>query len=285
MKETYLIICNPKAGKGKSLTLLAKLEDFLVHNNLKYETCQLSYPEDLSKYSCVIIIGGDGTVNYVLNHYKNISIPIAIIKGGTGNDYATLHLGNIIYEKQFEVAIQHKTIAVDAGLCNHKIFINGVGIGFDGWVVKKNIGKRFFSGITAYYSTIISLLLFYKESTIKIITPEESFEQATFMMSIAKGKTYGGGFKVAPDAHPCNGHFDFIVIGKIGLFNRFRYLPIIEKGKHLTLPFVKCLATKKIEVIANHPIQAHLDGEWMESDKFELEIMPKKYLIKSIKYQ
>jgi YegS/Rv2252/BmrU family lipid kinase len=285
MKETYLIICNPKAGKGKSLTLLAKLEDFLTRKGIEHETWQLAFPEDLNKYSCVKIIGGDGTVNYVLNHFKNILIPIALIKGGTGNDYASLHLGNISYEKQFEVAIQPKSIAVDAGLCNHKIFINGVGIGFDGWVVKKNIGKRFFSGITAYYSTIISLLLFYKESTIEIITPEESWEQPTFMMSVAKGKTYGGGFKVAPGAHPCNGHFDFITIGKIGLFNRFRFLPIIEKGKHLSLPFVKCLAAKKIEVVATHPLQAHLDGEWMESDKFELEIMPKKYLIKSIKYQ
>jgi diacylglycerol kinase family enzyme len=44
-------------------------------------------------------------------------------------------------------------------------------------------------------------------------------------------------------------------------------------------------SNKKIEVVATHPLQAHLDGEWMESDKFELEIMPKKYLIKSIKYQ
>lgn len=266
------------------MAILPILERFLSSQNKKYETFQIKFPSDLSKYSCLIIIGGDGTVNYVLNHFKNISIPISFIKGGTGNDYATLHLGNVSLEKQLEVAIQSKTVAVDAGICNEKIFINGVGIGFDGWVVKSNLGKRFFTGITAYYSTIISLLLFYKESTIQIITPEETWQQPTFMMSIAKGKTYGGGFKVAPNANPCNGHFDFITIGKIGLLQRFRYLPVIEKGKHLLLPFVKGVATKKITIIASHPLQAHLDGEWMESQKFTIEILPKKYLIKSGRY-
>lgn len=266
------------------MVYLAKLEAFLSERNLVYQTFLKSYPPSLSAYTCLIIIGGDGTINHVLNHFRDIAIPIAFIPGGTGNDYASLHLRGLSLEQQFELAIGQYTCHVDAGTCNNKLFINGVGIGFDGWVVKRNLGKRFFDGFMAYYSTIVSLLLFYKESHIHIKTPEAEWDQPAFMLSIAKGKTYGGGFMVAPLASPVDGAFDFISIAKIGLLKRFNYLPVIEKGRHLNLPFVTFNKTTHIEIEAQHPLQAHLDGEWMESKNFTLQILPKKYLVKSAVY-
>jgi diacylglycerol kinase (ATP) len=282
MKEHYLIICNPLSGKGKAAAILPSFEDFLRSKEISFETFLGDYPKQLESYSCLVIMGGDGTINYVLNHYREINIPIAFIIGGTGNDYASLHVKNASIQDQFEIAIQAQNTLVDAGICNNKLFINGVGIGFDGWVVKRNIGKRFFTGITAYYSTIISLLLFYKESEISITIGNKQWKQNAFMLSIAKGKTYGGGFRVAPEAHPSNGALDCIIIGKIGLLNRFRYLPVIEKGKHLALPFVHYEKSNEIiHIEANHSLQAHLDGEWMENKVFTIQLLPQYFKIKS----
>ncbi len=281
MEEHYLIICNPIAGKGSAQKSLTKFEQFLTSKGLSYETFSKDYPKDLQKFTCMVIMGGDGTINYVMNYYKEISIPIAFIIGGTGNDYATLHLRGLSLQEQFEIAIQKQSSQIDAGSCNGKIFINGVGIGFDGWVVKKNIGKKLFTGKMAYYSTIISLLLFYRENKIKITTPEREFSMNAFMLSIAKGKTYGGGFMVAPLASPGDGKLDLITIAKIGLIKRFRYLPVIEKGKHLNLPIVQFQKTEQIRISAMQPLQAHLDGEYMEAKTFDLKILKGYYKVKS----
>ncbi|MDZ4666807.1 MAG: YegS/Rv2252/BmrU family lipid kinase [bacterium] len=284
MEENYLIICNPDAGKGNAAKVLSEYEHFLSKKNIPYNTYKKSYPSSLNPFSTLVIIGGDGTINHVINHFKDIQIPIAFIKGGTGNDYASLHLGKANLEEQYINSIQKNWQFVDAGTCNNRIFINGIGIGFDGWVVKRNIGKQFFTGIMAYYSTIISLLLFYKESETTITCNNLSWSQDLFMLSVAKGKTYGGGFKVAPNAHPSNSQFELIAIGEISLLNRFRYLPVIEKGKHLNLNFVKHQQGQNIQVSASHTLQAHLDGEWMEASQFNINLLPSKYRIKSMLY-
>jgi diacylglycerol kinase (ATP) len=284
MKENYLIICNPSSGKGIANKILIAYEDFLTKQSIQFKTYERSYPSSLNEFTTMVIIGGDGTINHTINHFAEILIPIAFIKGGTGNDYASLHLGNASLEKQFQNTLSKQSILVDAGICNNQKFLNGVGIGFDGWVVKKNIGKRFFTGIAAYYSTIISLLLFYKESETSIQTNQGAHKHITFMLTISKSKTYGGGFKVAPNAHPSNGFFEFISIGKIGLLNRIRYLPVIEKGNHLNLKFVNHHQTKSAKIKSENKLQAHLDGEWMEANEFEIILLPSKYQIKSIAY-
>jgi diacylglycerol kinase (ATP) len=282
MKNNYLVLCNPESGKGNASKVCALFEQFLVKRNVEYQLFLKSYPSSLVEFTSLVIIGGDGTLNHVLNHFGTIKIPIAIIKGGTGNDYASLHLGNAKLEEQFENALSGTPMWVDAGNCNGKLFINGAGIGFDGWVVKSSLGKKFFTGMAAYYSTILSLLLFYKESKVHISHDGEQFQSDMFMMSIAKGVTYGGGFKVAPMAQPNNGVFDIITIHKIGLLNRLRYLPVIEKGKHMHLPFVHHMQGTKLHIKAPHPLQAHLDGEWLESQEFEVALLPKYFQFRSI---
>lgn len=277
----YAIICNPKAGKGKALAVLPDFERYLQSRNISYEIFTGKLPDTLFGFTCLVIMGGDGTLNYTINHFKTIAVPIALLRCGTGNDYTNLFVGSAGMQKQFEIACGNNMKAVDAGICNGKRFINGVGIGFDGWVVKKNLGKRFFSGQLAYLSTILSLLLFYKESEVTIEIDGITSTQDIFMLSIANGKTYGGGFKVAPLAHPGDGLLDFVGIRKINVLNRCRYLPVIEKGKHLHLPFVIYHKAKNIKVSCKHKLQAQLEGEWMESECFEINILPGVYRIKT----
>lgn len=277
----YAIICNSKAGKGKPLKVLPDFELYLQSRNISYEVFTDILPHDLTGFTCLVIMGGDGTLNYTINHFNTITVPIALLRCGTGNDYTNLFVGSASTEKQFEIACGNNTVEVDAGICNGKLFINGVGIGFDGWVVKKNLGKHFFTGQLAYLSTILSLLLFYKESEVTLEIDGVKSTHDIFMLSIANGKTYGGGFKVAPLAHPGDGLLDFVGIRKISLLNRCRYLPVIEKGKHLHLPFVIYHKAKNIKVSCKHKLQAQMEGEWMESEHFDIEILPGEYCIKT----
>ncbi len=280
--ENYAIICNPKSGKGSALKVLPRFENYLKSVSIAYEVFTGPLPDSLEPFTCLVIMGGDGTINYTINHFKTITVPIALISCGTGNDFTTLFLGKTSLQEQFEIACAHEMVNVDAGTCNGKLFINGVGIGFDGWVVKKNLGKRFFSGQLAYLSTILSLLFFYKESEVSIEIDGKSITHDIFMLSIANGQTYGGGFTVAPLAHPGDGLLEFIGIKKISLFNRLRYLPVIEKGKHLNLPFVIYHQAKQVKVSCIHKLQGQLEGEWMESNTFDIAILPKAFRIKSL---
>lgn len=270
------IVCNPKSGKGKPLQLLPLFEKFITQHQFNYQSFTGNLPNNLNNFTDLVIMGGDGTINYTLNHFKNINIPVGMISCGTGNDIATLLLGNTSTQQQFETALFGAIQKVDAGMCNQKLFINGIGIGFDGWVVKRLLAKNLLQGKAAYYSTVISLLLFYNETKVSINIDGEQNETNLFMLSAANGKTYGGGFKVAPLAEVNDGLLEIIVVDKLPILKRLRYLPVIENGKHLNKPlsFLTYKTGKKITVQSTQKLKAHLDGEYMESNSFDIEILP-----------
>ncbi len=277
MIQRYVaIVCNPSSGKGVPLKVLPQFENYLSAQGFLYQTYIHNMPKHLNGFTDLVILGGDGTVNYVLNHFKHISIPVGIIACGTGNDIAISLHGKKTFNQQFEAVIHGALHPTDAGKCNEKLFLNGVGIGFDGWVVKRLLAKRLFKGKAAYYSTVISLLAFYKESSVTIEIDEQQFETHLFMLSAANFQTYGGGFMVAPKATSNDKQLDVITISKLPVWKRLKYLPVIEKGKHLelNLPFVDFKNGKQIKIKAHQPLQAHLDGEHMQAQEFIIETLP-----------
>lgn len=276
------MICNPASGKGKPVKLLPAFEQFLQSHAVPYNVFISHLPSTLEGFTDLVIMGGDGTLNYTVNHFGQISIPIGIIRCGTGNDFSDMLFDKHTVQNQelFHAALFASPKPVDAGMCNGKIFMNGAGIGFDGWVVKRSLGKQLFSGIAAYYSTVISLLFFYRENSIRLTIDGITQETKLFMLSAANGKTYGGGFRVAPHADLCDGLLEVITVNKISLFKRLRYLPVIEKGRHLSLPFIQYKRAKQITLTSHTPLQAHLDGEHFVSSRFEISILPACYHIR-----
>jgi diacylglycerol kinase family enzyme len=70
------------------------------------------------------------------------------------------------------------------------------------------------------------------------------------------------------------------MVEKLHPFRRLRWLPVIEKGKHLDLPFIKHFRTKKLIITSEHPMDTHLDGEYYSAKRLEIEVLPGKYLFR-----
>ncbi|MFA6261628.1 MAG: YegS/Rv2252/BmrU family lipid kinase [Bacteroidia bacterium] len=270
------IICNSKSGKGRSFRLLSLLEELLKKDELMYTIHRDNLPKLLDDYTDLVILGGDGTLNFVLNRFKEIEIPIGIIPCGTGNDIGYTLLGKRTMEEYLIKSLYGVPQPVDAGLCNGRFFLNGVGIGFDGWIVRKLWTKKWFNGKAAYYYTVLSLLLFYRETRVRLQIDESLSELKLFMFCAANGISYGGGFQLAPKASMNDQLLDMLTVSKISLWNRLRYLPVIEKGKHLNKPidFIRYQQAKRVIVISDQLLQAHLDGEWIEDKHFEIHVLP-----------
>jgi YegS/Rv2252/BmrU family lipid kinase len=273
------IVCNPRAGKGKSLRLCKQLEQKIRTQHFSFETFSDQWPSQFDGFTDVFIAGGDGTLNYFINKYPDITIPLSIFKGGSGNDFAWKLYGNISLEEQFEKALNGQAKRVDAGICNGRYFLNGVGVGFDGEVVKAMGKKRFISaGHIAYLWTVIKKILFYRERELLLNYNGIEYSKKYFMISIANGSRYGGGFMVAPNAVIDDGAFEMVMITCIHPLRRFYYLPRVEKGRHMMYPFVSVSPVKKITISSARPIAAHIDGELMEDANFNIGILPGKYL-------
>ena len=270
------IVCNVLAGVGRASLLAEKITIQLANKNIGHVIFKENWPTDFSYFTDVFIVGGDGTLNYFINQYPDIDLPLVIFNGGTGNDFHWLLYANKILEEQIEVALNGSPKPIDIGKCNGRYFINGVGIGFEGAVAKDLTGKKKHSGKTSFLITVLKNIFSYRSKNYWIESANELFQGKKLLVDISNGARAGGGFHIAPEAKADDGFLDVVVVGSISPLQRLRYLPVIEKGKHLKIPIVHHYLTREISIASDQIIQYHMDGEYFEDQKLVIEVLPAK---------
>ena len=281
VEKNISIVCNPLAGGGRAVTLAKNIAGELQGRNIKHNLHVGDWPENFNSFTDVWIIGGDGTLNYFFNKYPGIRLPLVVFNGGTGNDVHSLLYKNKTFEEQLEIALTANPRFIDAGRCNEKYFMNGVGIGFEGSVAKSLTGKKKTkTGKAAFMSTILRKVFFYRSKMYKTISDEYKVEGHSLVISVMNGHRAGGGFHIAPSSVIDDGLLDVVMVEKLHPFLRLRWLPVIEKGRHLGLPFIKHFRTKKLIVTSEQPMDTHLDGEYYSAKRLEIEVLPAKYLFR-----
>jgi YegS/Rv2252/BmrU family lipid kinase len=271
------LVCNPTKENVKSLRITNSIEVLLSGMDIAYKAFTLSWPQSFEGFSEVWIIGGDGTINWFINQYTSIQLPLALFGGGSGNDFQWMLYDDKTVEQQVDQVLQGTPKLVDAGVCNEKFFLNGIGIGFDGAIVHDLLGKKKLAGKASYLLSILKHIISYPEKSCVLQLADETIKQDCFMISVANGKRYGGGFHVTPNAILTDGLLDVNIVGRISPIKRMRYLPVIEKGEHLNLDFIKYRQTNKIIIQSSTKLHAHADGEYFQSDYFDIEILPKRF--------
>jgi diacylglycerol kinase family enzyme len=279
-ERNIAVLCNPQAGAGRAIAHADRIAAELKRMEVQHVLFQNYWPDGFGSFSEVWISGGDGTLNFFINKYPAIKLPLVIFKGGTGNDVHSILYGKKDFEEQLLIALHAEPKPVDAGRCNEKYFINGVGIGFEGAVAKSLTGKKKKPGKAGFMGAIMQKVFFYRSKKYRIISDECNADGYRLLVSVMNGHRAGGGFHIAPSSAINDGLLDVVMVNRLHPFFRLRWLPVIEKGEHLGLPFIKHFRTKKLVVSSEVIIQSHLDGEYYEAKRLEIEMLPSKYLFR-----
>lgn len=279
--ERVAILANELAGKGKALKVVEHVTELLTIRNIPFDIYIKDWPDEFKDHSDIFLIGGDGTLNFFINKYPQNYKPVSLFKGGSGNDFAWKLYGDLSVEEYFNRVLKTEPKKVDAGICNGKYFINGVGIGFDGSIVKSMKSRRMFSaGHIAYMFAVVRSILFYLEKKMRLRFEKHDIQGRFFMVTIANGERYGGGFRVAPGAQINDGLFDIVTITRIDPIRRMFHLPKVSSGKHLLLPFVKKYRSSEISITSHKMLVGHYDGELFESKEYVIRLLPSHVLIR-----
>lgn len=279
--KRIVILTNTLAGKGKGLKIASRLKSILSFRKISFEIFIDDWPNSIDEFSDCFLVGGDGTFNYFLNRYGCCKVSVTLYDGGSGNDFFRHISGKKTVEECIEVGLNDEVKFVDVGLCNDRFFINGVGVGFDGQVVHSMQSEtRFKLGRFSYLFSVLKEIVGYRPTNIIIETKTESIKGNFFMLSIANGSQYGGGFKVSPNSRIDDQHLNLVIIENISISNRVRYLPLMLKGKHLTLPFVKEIRLQSITINSSEILFAHLDGELMLQKEYKISVHSEKLMMK-----
>lgn len=273
MKHVFIV--NPISGAGSALKEAKKIDRFAKKENLDYEVyytkCQRDAYNFVKNYKGKKIIfhslGGDGTVNEVASGVMGTDNYLSIIPNGSGNDfYRTIRKTALIEFK------------CDICKINDRYFINVASVGLDADVAKNSYLMKDFKipRKQIYNLAIFYTLLNYRSRTLEIEIDGKLLKQKTLMVALCNGRLYGGGIRIATDASIDDGLMDVLIIEKSNIFGVISGLIKLIRGKVHTYKKLKKYKAKKVVIKYKKPIYSSYDGEMMESNKFEFEVLDKK---------
>jgi diacylglycerol kinase (ATP) len=288
LNNKWVFIINPVAGNGFAASLEGKIKEMIGKYKLQADivfTEKKGHASVLSKqymesgYSYIIGVGGDGTMNEIAAPLicRN-NIVIGLIPGGTGNDFNQITgFPDRFEEKDWEAFFMTNFISMDIGHCNGKIFLNGMGLGFDAQVTSENYsepGEVKRGGKNKYIWHILKTLLFFKEKKMTVLIDGRKTETDCFINTVSIGRRFAGGFFLTPKAIANDGLLDVCSIKKLSLFQRLRILLMVPKGTHINDKKVNYYQTDKLSLEFPEIVPFHVDGELYFSDKFDISLMP-----------
>lgn len=227
------------------------------------------WPESLAGFQEVWVMGGDGTFNYFVNRYPTCSLPIGLFKGGTGNDFYWKLFGDCSREAHLASILAGVSGRFDAGQVNDMLFLNGVGIGIEGEVLRSMEAIRYIKGGLGYYLAAIPALFRFKHYLIS--------DRPVFLCMVFNSARAGGGFHFFPMASIEDGELDMMTCDPLPVWKRLFYMPIIQSGKHVGLPFLTFSRIRQQTISCDRVLRAQVDGEVLESNTFDFKVLPAKF--------
>jgi diacylglycerol kinase (ATP) len=292
-----VVILNPAANHGRATRMRPLVERALAGG--RGELVLTTHPrhgEEIAREAAqsgrpVVVVGGDGTLaeaaNGILSASQPAAVPLGVVAAGNGNDYAwnTLKLPHDP-AAALEVALEGEVAAVDVGVVNGRYFVNSLGIGIDANIAAAaDELKRFafLQGPTLYWAASLREIIFHYDRCpwLKVYPDEEETDGCLYALSaVSVGPTYGGGFRINPQADIHDGLFDLCTIVKPPKLRALRLLGMVSKGQHVTQPEVSMRRVRSIVLESQEPVFAHLDGEVVKAARFEATSLPGALLVR-----
>ena len=265
-------IYNPFSGENTIIMNIDTIIKIYQKHGFSIEPFRISEKFEMSEafrdidesYKYVLIAGGDGTVDGVVNCMKfmNIDLPIAILPAGTANDFAKFIGMPSDIEEACKQIIMSSPKSVDIGKINDKYFINVASTGlFTDVSQKTDVNLKNTIGKLAYYFKGLESLPNFKKLRVNVKSTECNFNGDMILMLIFNGQT-AGNFKIAYKAKVDDGLLDVIII-KAGMLKDLITLFIrMLRGEHLEegseLIYFK---TDKLYIECEENIVTDIDGE------------------------
>ena len=234
----------------------------------------------------LVVVGGDGTVNEVVNGIvETVGVELAVIPRGTGWDFVrTLGIPRDL-DGAIDVALAGDVREIDVGRVSyrtwagaeaHAYFANVASAGISGAIAKRaNESSKALGGKVSYYWSTLAVFLGWQTGVMRVSVDEETREGRMIDVMVANGRYVGGGMMMCPEAEPDDELFDVLLIGDVTKRDLLFVLPKTYKGKHLPHPRLEPLRGRVVTVDADEPLPIELDGEQPGTTPLRIEVVPK----------
>ncbi len=240
----------------------------------------------------IIAIGGDGTLNEIINGImlsNATELPIiGIIPFGTGNDfYQSTFFSKFDFDGFLQALKNPDVILSDLGRIETeketRYFLNVADIGFGGAVVisltsfRKTFGQSFSYGLA-----ILKTFFGYKRPTVRIKADQFEHEGELLLAAACNGSIFGNGLHIHPGASISDGQLNLTILAKVSLFDYLKNVLKVKRGKQIIHPEAHYIESNRLSLYSESGVlHAEADGEYLSGQQFEISLLPQSLKILS----
>lgn len=298
--DHWFVIVNPTSGAGHGLKDYPKIAKLLRDNQIfhdavftehQYHATELAVEAVNKGYRKIIVVGGDGTLNEVVNglfiqkQCEPKDIRLAVIAVGTGNDWVRTFGIPSHYSEAIRAIKEGKTFLQDVGAVSYteskysqtRYMVNVAGLGFDAFVISifNHWKAKGYKGRWLYIASILKAYFKYKSSGVKItVDGNQIFNNLLFSMAVGICKYNGGGVQQLPKAVADDGLLDITLIKPLHWWHIVFRLRRLFDGGIYSIGHVKHAQGKHIRIESTPPIRLECDGELMGYTDVEISVVP-----------
>lgn len=270
MKTKALVIVNPISGVGRQKKIEQLLQQNLNHDLFDHTVCyteRIHHGTDLARqaadqgYDCVVAVGGDGSVNDVVQGLQGTSVRLGIIPCGSGNGLARSLKLPLLPALAIRVLNQQYEQTIDTIVVNDRWTVaNAAGCGYDAYIARLMHAAKT-RGFSAYTTLVLREYDRYKNSDYRLIIDGHEYYRNAWFIAVANSRQFGYNLAVAPKAKLDDGLMDISIIDKVPI----EHLPVtapLAFTNHLDLSqHVEMFRARDLIIEGNRDRWVNLDGE------------------------
>jgi YegS/Rv2252/BmrU family lipid kinase len=232
----------------------------------------------------VVAVGGDGTLNEVVNGVAGSGVELATIPIGTGMDFVRTYRIPTRFDDAVRVALDGEVRTIDAGRVRYRTwegreaqrwFANVGSVGMSGAVAQRANGmSKALGGRVTFFYALTRVFLEWQNSDVVVKLDEGERRGPMHDVIVANGVWHGGGMMLAPGARPDDGLFDVVLIGDVSKLDFLTTAPKIYKGRHVGHPKVEVVRSARVEVAADERLPIEVEGEQVGTTPATFEVVP-----------
>ena len=278
----YELIVNPHASRGKAKKKAEKIIELLNARGIEYHAHYTTKPKEAIEIAKkitddgatdVIALGGDGTINEVLNGIDPEKVRLGIIPTGTGNDFIAAAKIPADDEAALDLILNGEAKPTDYMVCGGVRGINVIGMGIDVDVLKRCSRAKIIKGKLQYVLSLIKSLIVFKFYKFGVERKNGVEEKEALIACVGNGSRIGGGIRMCPEAIIDDGLLDFVIAGKL----KKRKIPHafikLMQGKILEQSFTTMERVEHVKLTFDRSVTIQIDGELYENIDFDLSIV------------
>lgn len=286
------ILVNPCAGGGGARKHLQALKQIFSDRSIPAEFIQTENAESLESSArraietgrrMLFALGGDGTVQALVNAACGSNVVLGVLPAGGGNDFAaalglpkspTAALSMLLTGEPRLVDV----VSARTAEGKRRLYVGGGGLGLDADSARYSASYGWIPGRVRYLAAALRALGEFKTLQVSVEFPGSDNAPLTakvLLAAVLNSPTYGAGLRLAPDARIDDGLLSLVLVRELSATQIVGALPELLRRGTLPEKYVMRVSARRLRIVSDRECLFHGDGEIFGAAPVEIEVLPK----------